>query len=225
MMNELVTRLLEIGDPEYKAFNDKLANTNLPTIGIRIPVLRKLAKDYFGKIDEIYDSFRGRTPYYEEILTLGIVLSKAKMELSVREEYILKWLEFVDSWALTDTSIYQPKESEKFDYLNFLVKLTNGDKEFYIRYGAVGLFKYIDDRPKEMLEVYKGVKFGAYYVDMAVAWGLCEILVKAYDIVIGAIENKIFPPFVHNKAIQKAIESFRITNEQKECLRSLKIKN
>lgn len=224
-MNELVTRLLEIGDPEYKAFNDKLANTNLPTIGIRVPVLRKLAKDYFGKIDEIYDSFRGRTPYYEEILTLGIVLSKAKMELSVREEYILKWLEFVDSWALTDTSIYQPKESEKFDYLNFLVKLTNGDKEFYIRYGAVGLFKYIDDRPKEVLEVYKGVKFGAYYVDMAVAWGLCEILVKAYDIVIGAIENKIFPPFVHNKAIQKAIESFRITNEQKEYLRSLKIKN
>lgn len=224
-MNELVTRLLEIGDPEYKAFNDKLANTNLPTIGIRVPVLRKLAKDYFGKIDEIYDSFRGRTPYYEEILTLGIVLSKAKMELSVREEYILKWLEFVDSWALTDTSIYQPKESEKFDYLNFLVKLTNGDKEFYIRYGAVGLFKYIDDRPKEVLEVYKCVKFGAYYVDMAVAWGLCEILVKAYDIVIGAIENKIFPPFVHNKAIQKAIESFRITNEQKEYLRSLKIKN
>lgn len=225
MMNELVTRLLEIGDPEYKAFNDKLANTNLPTIGIRVPVLRKLAKDYFGKIDEIYDSFRGRTPYYEEILTLGIVLSKAKMELSVREEYILKWLEFVDSWALTDTSIYQPKESEKFDYLNFLVKLTNGDKEFYIRYGAVGLFKYIDDRSKEVLEVYKYLKFGAYYVDMAVAWGLCEILVKDYDIVIGAIENKIFPPFVHNKAIQKAIESFRITNEQKEYLRSLKIKN
>lgn len=224
-MNELVTRLLEIGDPEYKAFNDKLANTNLPTIGIRVPVLRKLAKDYFGKIDEIYDSFRGRTPYYEEILTLGIVLSKAKMELSVREEYILKWLEFVDSWALTDTSIYQPKESEKFDYLNFLVKLTNGDKEFYIRYGAVGLFKYIDDRPKEVLEVYKYLKFGAYYVDMAVAWGLCEILVKYYNVAIGAIENKIFPPFVHNKAIQKAIESFRITKEQKEYLRSLKIKS
>lgn len=224
-MNELINRLLENSDPEYRAFNDKLANTNLPTIGIRVPVLRKLAKDYFSKIDEIFDSFNGRTPYYEEILTLGIVLSKAKMELSVREDYIFKWIEFVDSWALTDTSIYQPKASEKTEYFNFLSKLTNSDKEFCIRYGAVGLFKYVDDQPKEVLEVYKGVKFGAYYVDMAVAWGLCEILVKAYDIAIGAIENKIFPPFVHNKAIQKAIESFRITNEQKEYLRSLKIKN
>lgn len=225
MMNELVTRLLEIGDPEYKAFNDKLANTNLPTIGIRIPVLRKLAKDYFANIDEIFDSFADRTPYYEEVQILGIVLSKAKMELSVREEYILKWLEFVDSWALTDVAVYQPKASEKTEYFNFLSKLTNSDKEFYIRYGAVGLFKYVDDQPKEVLEVYKGVKFGAYYVDMAVAWGMCEILVKSYNVAIGAIENKIFPPFVHNKAIQKAIESFRITNEQKEYLRSLKIKN
>lgn len=225
MMNELVTRLLEIGDPEYKAFNDTLANTNLPTIGIRIPVLRKLAKDYFANIDEIFDSFADRTPYYEEVQILGIVLSKAKMELSVREECILKWLEFVDSWALTDVAVYQPKASEKTEYFNFLSKLTNSDKEFYIRYGAVGLFKYIDDQPKEVLEVYKYLKFDAYYVDMAVAWGLCEILVKAYDIVIGAIENKIFPPFVHNKAIQKAIESFRITKEQKEYLRSLKIKN
>lgn len=224
-MNELVTRLLEIGDPEYKAFNDKLANTNLPTIGIRVPVLRKLAKDYFANIDEIFDSFADRTPYYEEVQILGIVLSKAKMELSVREEYILKWLEFVDSWALTDTSIYQPKASEKTEYFNFLSKLTNSDKEFYIRYGAVGLFKYVDDQPKEVLEVYKGAKFGAYYVDMAVAWGMCEILVKSYNVAIGAIENKIFPPFVHNKAIQKAIESFRITKEQKEYLRSLKIKS
>lgn len=225
MMNELVTRLLEIGDPEYKAFNDKLANTNLPTIGIRIPVLRKLAKDYFANIDEIFDSFADRTPYYEEVQILGIVLSKAKMELSVREEYILKWLEFVDSWALTDVAVYQPKASEKTEYFNFLSKLTNSDKEFYIRYGAVGLFKYVDDQPKEVLEVYKGVKFGAYYVDMAVAWGICEILVKSYDVAIGAIENKIFPPFVHNKSIQKAIESFRITKEQKEYLRSLKIKS
>lgn len=224
MMNELVARLLEIGDPEYKAFNDKLANTNLPTIGIRVPVLRKLAKDYFSKIDEIFDSFNGRTPYYEEILTLGIVLSKAKMELSVREDYIFKWLEFVDSWALTDTSIYQPKANEKTEYFNFLAHLSYGDKEFYIRYGAVGLFKYVDDDPLRVLEVYKGIHFGAYYVDMAVAWGLCEILVKAYDIAIGAIENKIFPPFVHNKAIQKAVESFRISDEQKEYLKSLKVK-
>lgn len=225
MMDDLVKRLLDNSDPEYKAFNDKLANTSLPTIGIRIPTLRKLAKDYFGKIDEIFESFRGRTPYFEEILTLGIVLSKAKTELSVREEYLLKWLEFVDSWALTDTAVYSPKENEKAEYFNFLQNLSYGDNEFYIRYGAVGLFKYIDERPRDVLEIYKGVKFGAYYVDMAVAWGLCEILVKAYDVAISAIETKIFPPFVHNKAIQKAVESFRISNEQKEYLRSLRIKN
>lgn len=224
-MNELVKRLLENSDPEYKAFNDKLANTNLPTIGVRIPMIRKIAKDYFEKIDEIFDSFKGMTPYYEEVLIIGIVLSKAKIELSVREEYILKWLEFVDSWALTDSAIYQPKDSEKDEFYAFLVSLTKGNNEFYIRYGAVGLFKYIDDNPKHVIEVYKDIRFGAYYVDMAVAWGMCEILIKAYDVAIGAIEGRIFPPFVHNKAIQKASESFRITKEQKEYLRSLKIKN
>lgn len=224
MINDLRDRLFENADPEYKAFNDKLANTNLPTIGIRVPILRKIAKEYFGKIDEIFDSFTGRTPYFEEILSLGIVLSKAKMELSARKEYILKWLEYVDSWALTDTAEYQPKDSEKDEYFDFLATLSKGNKEFYIRYGAVGLFKYIDDRPRDVLEIYKGMKFGAYYVDMAVAWGMCELLVKSYDVAIGAIENKIFPPFVHNKAIQKSIESFRISDEQKDYLRSLRIK-
>lgn len=225
MIKDLRDKLLENSDPEYKAFNDKLANTNLPTIGIRIPTLRKIAKDYFGVIDEIFDSFTGRTPYFEEILCLGIVLSKAKMELSARKEYILKWLGYVDSWALTDTSVYQPKEREKEEYFDFLTTLSKGDGEFYIRYGAVGLFKYIDDRPSDVLEVYKCVKFGAYYVDMAVAWGMCELLVKSYDIAISAIEYNIFPPFVHNKAIQKSIESFRISDEQKDYLRSLRIKN
>lgn len=224
MINDLRDRLFENADPEYKAFNDKLANTNLPTIGIRVPILRKIAKEYFGKIDEIFDSFMGRTPYFEEILSLGIVLSKAKMELSARKEYILKWLEYVDSWALTDTAEYQPKDNEKDEYFDFLATLSKGNKEFYIRYGAVGLFKYIDDRPRDVLEIYKGVKFGTYYVDMAVAWGMCELLVKSYDVAIGAIENKIFPPFVHNKAIQKSIESFRISDEQKDYLRSLRIK-
>lgn len=225
MINDLRDRLLENSDPEYKAFNDKLANTNLPTIGIRIPTLRKIAKDYFGVIDEIFDSFTGRTPYFEEILCLGIVLSKAKIELSARKEYILKWLGYVDSWALTDTSVYQPKELEKEEYFEFLVTLSKDNREFFIRYGAVGLFKYIDDRPSDVLEIYKCVKFGAYYVDMAVAWGICELLVKSYDIAIGAIEDNIFPPFVHNKAIQKSIESFRISDEQKDYLRSLRIKN
>lgn len=224
MINDLRDRLLENSDPEYKAFNDKLANTNLPTIGIRIPMLRKIAKDYFGVIDEIFDSFTGRTPYFEEILCLGIVLSKAKMELSARKEYILKWLGYVDSWALTDTSVYQPKEREKEEYFEFLVTLSKDNREFFIRYGAVGLFKYIDDRPSDVLEIFKCVKFGAYYVDMAVAWGICELLVKSYDIAIGAIEDNIFPPFVHNKAIQKSIESFRISDEQKDYLRSLRIK-
>lgn len=224
MITDLRDRLLDNSDPEYKAFNDKLANTNLPTIGIRIPTLRKIAKDYFWVIDEIFDSFTGRTPYFEEILCLGIVLSKAKIELSARKEYILKWLGYVDSWALTDTSVYQPKDGEKEKYFDFLTTLSKGDGEFYIRYGAVGLFKYIDDRPSDVLEVYKCVKFGAYYVDMAVAWGICELLVKFYDIAIGAIENNIFPPFVHNKAIQKSIESFRISDEQKDYLRSLRIK-
>lgn len=224
MTNDLVKKLLENSDPEYKAFNDKLANTKLPTIGVRIPMLRKIAKEYFGLIDEIFDSFTGRTPYFEEILCLGIVLSKAKLELSARKEYILSWLKYVDSWALTDTAVYQPKEREKEEYFDFLAILSKGDKEFFIRYGAVGLFKYIDERPSDVLEVYKGVKFGAYYVDMAVAWGICELLVKSYDIAISAVENNIFPPFVHNKAIQKSIESFRISDKQKEYLRSLRNK-
>lgn len=223
-MNELVARLFEHSDTEYKAFNDKLANTSLPTIGVRLPILRKIAKDYFGKVDEIFDSFKARTVYFEEILSLGIVLSKAKMELFARKEYIAKWLEYVDSWALTDTAVYQPKDSEKDEYFEFLVNLSKGNKEFYIRYGVVGLFKYIGDRPSDVLEVYKGIKFGAYYVDMAVAWGLCELLVKSYDVAIGAIERKVFPPFIHNKAIQKSIESFRISDEQKDYLRSLRIK-
>lgn len=218
---DILKELFELQDIVYKEFNDKIMKaTRLPSIGVRIPMMRKLAKKYYGTQQDL---IKIKPQFTEEVMLIGTVIAQSPMDFEERKKLTLEWLAAVDNWAAIDTCIYKPKKSEIDQMYEFDKQLIASPHEFYARYGIISLFNTFSDRAEEVLNIYATVKSDKYYINMALAWGISVLLVKDYDVAVKYLENRTYSPWVHNKAIQKAIESYRITQDQKVYLRTLKI--
>ena len=214
-------------DKQYAAFQAKLTPGVPPEniIGVRVPVLRKFAKE-FAKEVEVND-FVHRLPhkYYDENMLHSLLISQIKDYdecISLTDEF----LPYVDNWAVCD--IMSPKVFAKHkEALIEKIKIWSDSRHtFTCRFGIETLMThYLDkDFKTEYLKIPAAVRSEEYYVKMMVAWFFATALAKQWDAAIPFIEQKRLAPWTHNKTIQKAIESYRITPEQKEHLRTLKIK-
>ena len=214
-------------DKQYAAFQAKLTPGVPPEniIGVRVPVLRKFAKE-FAKEVEVND-FVHRLPhkYYDENMLHSLLVSQVKDYeecISLTDEF----LPYVDNWAVCD--IMSPKVFAKHkEALIEKIKIWSDSRHtFTCRFGIETLMThYLDkDFKTEYLKIPAAVRSEEYYVKMMVAWFFATALAKQWDAAIPFIEQKRLAPWTHNKTIQKAIESYRITPEQKEHLRTLKIK-
>lgn len=226
-MTPLQERLFAMQDKQYAAFQAKLT-PGVPVesfIGIRVPVLRKFAK-VFTKENE-REEFLRQLPheYYDENMLHGLLVSEVKdYEECIR--LTDHFLPFVDNWAVCD--IMSPKVFAKHKE-ELLAKVKTWSKSSHVftcRFGIEILMShYLDkDFKSDYLEIPASVRSEAYYVKMMVAWFFATALAKQWDATLPYIEQKRLARWTHNKTIQKAIESYRITPEQKEYLRTLKIK-
>ncbi len=226
-MTSLQERLFAMQDKQYAAFQAKLT-PGVPVesfIGIRVPVLRKFTKE-FTKEAECKD-FLHQLPheYYDENMLHGLLISEVKdYEECIR--LTDSFLPFVDNWAVCD--IMSPKVFAKHKK-ELLAKIKTWCKSSHVytcRFGIETLMShYLDkDFKAEYLEIPASVRSEEYYVKMMVAWFFATALAKQWDATIPYIEQRRLAPWMHNKTIQKAIESYRITPEQKDYLRTLKIK-
>ena len=216
--------LLELKDEDYRAFHANIPIEKI--IGVRTPVLRKYAKEV-AKLPEA-EAFLWELPhtYYEENNLHGALLSLLYPKNIDRFlEELERFLPYVDNWATCD--MLSPKIFKKhLPYVYEKVKTwLQSELVYTVRFGIVTLLGfYLDEafRP-EMLQLVADVKSDEYYVKMAVAWYFSIALVKQYDATIPYIQNKVLEPWTHNKSIQKAIESRRISSDVKVYLRTLKI--
>ncbi len=226
-MTSLQERLFAMQDKQYAAFQAKLT-PGVPMesfIGIRVPVLRKFAKEFTKKAE--CEEFLHLLPheYYDENMLHGLLISEVKdYEECIR--LTDSFLPFVDNWAVCD--IMSPKVFAKHKK-ELLAKIKTWSKSSHVytcRFGIGTLMShYLDkDFKAEYLEIPASVRSEEYYVRMMVAWFFATALAKQWDQAIPYIEQHRLAPWTHNKTIQKAIESYRITPEQKEYLRTLKIK-
>ncbi len=224
---DIQTELFKLQDKEYREFHAKL----MPTvdkeliIGIRTPILRKFASSITNTDDA--KKFLENLPhkYYEENNLHAFLIEKEKdFEKAVFETE--KFLPHIDNWATCDG--FMPKVFAKnADNLLPKIKLwIKSDKPYTVRYAMLLLMKlYLDEHfKKEYLDMVASIKFEHYYVKMMQAWYFATALTKQYDSAIKYIENKKLDVWVHNKTIQKAVESYRIDKETKRYLKSLKIK-
>lgn len=225
-MTALQEKLFELSDREYAAFQSKLTPTVEPDrfIGVRVPKLRELARE-FSKSPEC-DAFLASLPheYYDENLLHSVLLEKIK-DYARCVELVEGFLPYVDNWAVCDT--IQPKVFSKHrdELLPKIKKWIASGETYTCRFGIDMLMTYyLDDAfTPEQPELVAEVRSGEYYVKMMAAWYFATALAKQWDAAIPYIENRRLDAWTHNKAIQKAIESYRITPEQKEYLRSLRI--
>lgn len=220
-------RLFELQDLKYRDFNSSLIPTvdKETVIGVRTPQLRKLAKE-LSKDPDI-EIFLRTLPhkYFEENNLHGLIIEAMKYYDRCVAEMKL-FLPYIDNWATCD--IISPKIFKKHlpELLDEIKVWIGSDHTYTVRFGIEMLMSfYLDDEFKpEYPEMVVGVKSEEYYVNMMIAWYFATALAKQYDAVLPIIEEKRLEKWTHNKAIQKSVESYRITPEQKVYLKTLKIK-
>lgn len=225
-MNEIQERLFSMQDLKYREFHSNLMPTvnKEEIIGVRVPELKKYAKELYKSGE--YKEFIKELPhkYYEENnLHAFIIMNIADFDIALSETD--KFLPYVNNWATCDG--LRPKAFKKnLPKLFEMIKVWIKSGETYTVRFAIGMLMchFLEDNyKKEYSDIVAKVKSEEYYVSMMAAWYFQVALAKQYFEILPYIEEKRLSPWVHNKAIQKARESYRITPEQKEYLKSLKI--
>ena len=217
--------LLALQDISYADFQAKLT-PNIPRdlfIGVRVPKARKLAKRIVEEPET--SKFLKDLPhkYYDENMLHGLLISEMK-DYDACIEAVDEFLPYVDNWAVCD--IMSPKifKKNKKALLEKIKEWSKSEEEYTCRFGLEMLMSHFldDDFKPEYLEIPLSVNNDEYYVKMMIAWFFATALAKQWDATIKHIEDQRLDTWAHNKAIQKARESKRITSKQKEYLKSLK---
>ena len=225
-MKEIQELLLARQDIKYRDFQAPLFPNidKEKMIGVRTPDLKKLAKELYGS--ETANKFIETLPhqYFDENQLHAFLISLIKdYERCLKE--VDRFLPYIDNWGTCDQ--LSPKVFAKHkDELIVDIKRWIKDKHVYTVRFAIGMLLglYLDESfQEEYLELVSKVKSDEYYINMMIAWYFATALAKQYKTAIRYIEDKRLDPWVHNKTIQKAVESYRITPEQKDYLKSLKI--
>ncbi len=226
-IKELHHKLFTMKDLWYRDFQSKLMPTidKERVIGIRIPVLRKFATE-FAKTGDA-EAFLKTLPhtYYEENNLHAFIIEKIR-DFDMAVEQLDGFLPFVDNWATCD--MMNPrvlgKYPEKLEKV--IMRWINDKKTYTVRYGIGMLMRYFLDENFDVkyLDIVSQIRSDEYYVNMMKAWFFATALSKQYEKTLPYIEGRKLDSVTHNMAVRKAIESFRITKEQKEYIRTLKIK-
>lgn len=219
--------LNEYIDEKFKDFTSALIPGARPILGVRVPILRKLAKEIAEGDWQTY--LREATEdSYEEVAIKGFVIGYAKAELEVLLPYIAEHIEKINDWSLCDGFCSNLKVIEKHreEFLEFLLPYAKIDDEFKQRVVAVMLMTYYltDEYIDMTLKVLDNLKNEKYYCKMAVAWAIATAWAKQrektyYYMLDG---NNTLDDWSYNKAIQKMLESYRVSDEDKVMLRKMK---
>lgn len=225
-MTNIQKYLFSKQDIKYRAFTLPLIpNIDEKTfIGVRLPVIKKYAKDLEEKSKK---EFLSSLPhqYHEENLLHALILSNIK-DYELFLKLVDDFLPYITNWSVCDTICNKYLVKHKDRLIHEVYKWLKSKEIYRVRYAVKCLMNYYlgDDFKEEHLLNVKEVKIDDYYVKMMVAWYLATGLAKNYDSFVTVIEAKEFETFTHNKAIQKAVESYRVSDEHKAYLKTLKIK-
>ena len=219
---QISRRLMELADEKYRAFHAGLCPGTKNILGVRVPVLRKFAKELYAAYG-IEALPQIGTGFYEEIMLQGMLIG---MERAWRPDLILGFLPKIDNWAVCDVFCGGLKITKKHreEMLSIIRQCLESTRPFTVRFGIVMLLSYYAEAAylPVLFKAFDGVSQTDYYVQMAVAWAISVCLVKFFDETVCYLQSCRLDRFTFNKALQKGIESYRLTAPQKALLRSMK---
>lgn len=224
-MVDIEKELFELQDIEYREFQCSLMPTvsKDKVIGVRIPYLRKMAKDLHKS--PVAEDFMNKLPhkYYEEYNLHGFLIEKIN-DFDATVKRLDEFLPYVDNWATCDSVSLKVLGKYPERLKSKIYEWLSSEHTYTVRYAIKMLMTHFldEDFDCRYLDTVCEIKSEEYYIRMMQAWYFATALAKQYDAAIVYIEDSRLDTWVHNKAIQKAIESYRITPEQKAYLRTLK---
>lgn len=225
--DEITAELFRLKDEEYAALQAKIIPSLDPSriIGVRTPALRSFARDLSKDVDA--DAFLACLPhrYFDEDQLHAFVISLEK-DFDKCIEKVETFLPYIDNWATCDQLSPKVFKKEPERLLPYIHQWIASDKTYTVRF-AIGMLMehFLDDRFRpEYADMAASVRSEEYYVKMMVSWYFATALAKQYDLVVPYLEDRRLDDWIHNKAIQKSVESYRISPEQKAYLKTLKVR-
>ncbi len=230
MVKEIKEQLCHLEDQDFKKFNQNLLPGVKNIIGIRMPVLRKLAQklakeDFRTYLSEAEQMITGDSAH-EEIMMQGLVIGYAKMTIEERMQYLDEFIPKIQNWAVCDSCCmgYKFMRKDKATWFSYLEKYWKSREEFEIRFAVVSMLVHFTDEEYigRLLEIFNYIHHTGYYAKMAVAWAVSVCYIKFPEETRKFLLNNDMDDFTHNKAIQKIQESYRVERKEKEELKQLK---
>lgn len=220
-------QLLAAADPQYRAFNAKLIpNVDADTmLGVRVPQLRSIARKLVREQPDQVRAFMSELPhhYFEENMLHAILIGQIARD--EREAIVLLnvFAPYMDNWAVTDVVQVRVKHDSNA-LLEAIRAWVSSEHPFTVRLGVILLMKYfLDERfEPEQIDIITSIASDQYYVNMARAWYMATALAKQWESAAAVIEQGSLDTWTHNKSIQKACESYRVSAEHKQWLKQYK---
>ena len=225
--DEIVTELFQLQDKDYALMQAKIIPTVAADriIGVRTPALRAFAKKLYKDTD--IDAFLAGAPhqYFDEDQLHAFVISLEKdFDKCIAE--VDAFLPFIDNWATCDQLSPKAFKREPEKLLQYIQSWIKSDQTYTVRF-AIGMLMqhFLDERFEAgYADMVAEVRSEEYYINMMIAWYFATALAKQYERTVPYLEGRRLDGWVHNKAIQKSVESYRITDEQKAYLKTLKVR-
>ncbi len=222
---EFISYLLSLRDEEYWKFHSGLVPNKDGIIGVRTPILRKIAKDIYKGNWREFLSFNGNK-YYEETLIFGFVIGNIKVYDKVFLEYVSKYVNYIDNWASCDLfcsslKLIKKNEDKFYGVIKEYIKSSN---PWARRFGFVILLDYYVDKKylDDIFEVCNRYQMDHYYVKMAIAWLVSICYIKYPQETLVYLGNNKLDKWTFNKAISKICDSYRVSKGDKDILKAMK---
>lgn len=226
LREEVIQKLQEKQDLKYRDFHSGLCPGTVNIIGVRIPEQRKIARELTRDgwrefLNEVQNEF------YEETMVEGIIIATARMDLAERLDWLARFVPKIDNWAVCDSvcASFKLKPAELPEFWQFIERYRTSQHEFEQRFRLIMMLDYFltDSYIEKVLQNVDNVKSEAYYIKMAQAWLVAEAFAKFRDLTLTFLQQNHLDGWVQNKAIQKIRESYRVSKEDKELIKSLKL--
>ena len=210
------------GNESYAAFNQRIVNTKMPVIGVRVPDLRRLARELAPDMSaaDISKLLTAQNKSFDYVLLCGLLITHARLDDQTAIDLTKQYLPHVDSWAHIDIFVEKKRRFAGEIWWDFALECLQNEAEFTVRYGIISLMTNFLDEANidQVFAALRGIKHDGYYVKMALAWLYATAAVNFFELTLAELENGHIDAWTRNKSYQKMRESRRFTPEQQAII-------
>ena len=228
MTDDILDRLTDLaqGNETYATFNQRIVNTKMPVVGVRVPDLRRLARELASGMSaaDISELLTAQNESFDYVLLCGLLITHARLDDQMAIDLVKQYLPRVDSWAHIDVFVEKKRRFAGEVWWDFALECLQNEDEFTVRYGVISLMtNFLDEAHiDQVFAALRNVKHDGYYVKMALAWLYATTAVHFFNLTLAELENEHIDAWTRNKAYQKMRESRRFTPEEQRIIRQQK---